>query len=190
MKLNPWKVAATALAAVVAGGGGVLVGSHLGSRSTSRPEAGARAPAPWPGDGRRVPLFATPAWTGIRPTSIVLSADGGNVPYDLRWSQWNDHAAVGKGLVGVESCHPNCAQGATTPVPVRITLSGVRHGHYTYITESISGMRDPTRGIGLITSSWPFGASSGRAPANGITAEPGTTVTAFLTGRANDQLPS
>jgi hypothetical protein len=190
VRLKAWKVAATALAAVVAGGGGVLVGSQLGSRPPSRSEAGARTPAPWAGAGRGGPLFVTPAWTGVRPTSIVLSADGGNVPYDLRWSQWNDHAAVGKGLVGVESCDPDCAQGPTTPVPVRITLSGVRHGHYTYIAESISGMRDRTRGTGPITSSWPFGASSGRAPASGISAEPGTTVAAFLSGRASDQLAS
>jgi hypothetical protein len=190
VKVNPWKVAATALAAIVAGGAGVLVGAHPGSHSASRLEAGARRLTPAAGAGRGAPLFVTSAWTGIKPTSIVLSADGGNVPYDLRWSQWNDHAAIGQGLVGVESCNPDCAQGTTTPAPVRITLSGVRHGHYTYIAESISGLPDPTRGSGPITGGWPFGASSGRAPASGIAAEPGTTVTGFLTGRASDELPS
>jgi hypothetical protein len=183
VKLNRWKQAATGLAAIVAGGGGVLIGAHLGG-AAPRPAAGATRRNPSPGRNRAAPLFITPGWTGIKPSSIVLSADGGNVPYNLKWSQWNDQGAVGKGVVGIESCNPNCAQGTTTPMPVRITFSDVRHGHYSYITESIRGMPNPTKGTGQITAGWPFGASSKRAPANGNTALPGTTVTEYLTTRA------
>lgn len=176
LNLNPWKVATIGLAAIVAGAGCGVAGTQPGSGS---PSATHTPPPP----SSAQPLFITPAWSGIKPSSIVLSADGGNIPYNLTWSQWNDHGAVGRGVVGIQSCNPNCAQGTTTPEPVRITLSGVRNGHFTYIAESITGMPNPTRGTGPITSSWPFGASSKRGPDNGSTVPPGAPVTQHLTSR-------
>lgn len=165
MNLNPRKAATIGLTAVVAGVGGALIGTQLSSGSPSRPAAAvtaASAPVtsvPAAPASSRVPLLVTPQWSGIKPASITLSADGGNIPYHLTWSQWNDKRAVAKGLVGIQSCNPNCAQGTTTPVPVRIVLSDVHNGHYTYITESITGRADPTPGTGPITSRWPFSAS-------------------------------
>jgi hypothetical protein len=165
VNLNLWKAATIGLTAVVAGAGGAVIGTQLSSGPPSRPAAAvmagpasvtstAAAPAP-----SGTPLLVTPQWSGIKPSSITLSADGGNIPYDLTWSQWNDKRAVAKGLVGIQSCNPNCAQGTTTPVPVRIILSDVHGGHYTHITESIAGMANPTPGTGPITSRWPFTAS-------------------------------
>jgi hypothetical protein len=192
LNLNPWKVATIGLAAIVLGGGCAVAGTQLGSGSPSRPPAvastppagsPASSPAPHP-PSSAAPLFVTPAWSGIKPASIVLSADGGNIPYDLTWSQWNDHGAVGQGLVGIQSCNPNCAQGTTTARPVRITLSRVQDGHYTYITESITGRANPTKGSGPITSGWPFGASSKRGPDN--ESPSGTPITQHLTSKTSD----
>jgi hypothetical protein len=178
VNLNPWKAATIGGAAIVVAGG-VVIGTELGSGSTWRPPAVAPRSSPAPSQTRAAPLFVTPAWSGIKPASIVLSADGGNIPYDLTWSQWNDQGAVGQGVVGIQSCNPNCARGATTPERVRITLSEVRNGHYTYIAESITGMPNPTKGTGQITSRWPFGASSKRGPDN--ESPSGVPVTQHLT---------
>lgn len=186
MNLNPGKVATIGLAAVVVAGGGVLAGTQFSSGSASHPAAVAPRSSVTPGQTRSAPLFVTHDWSGTKPGSIVLSADGGNVPYDLTWSQWNSQRAVGRGLVGIQSCNPNCAQGAITPVQVRITLSGVRDGHYTYIAESIPGMRNPTKGTGPITPSWPFGASAKGGPAGGGTVPPTAPVPQHLTGRTSD----
>jgi hypothetical protein len=159
MNLNPWKAVTIGLAAFVVGGASVLIGTHLGSGSPSRPPA-ASSPSPRTTDrSSAAPLLVTPDWSGVKPSSITLSADGGNIPYDLTWSQWNDESAVGKGLVAIESCNPNCAQGTSTPVPVRIVLSIVQGGHYTFIAEIVTGRPNPTRGTAPITARWPFGAS-------------------------------
>jgi hypothetical protein len=186
MNLNPWKVATIGLAAILVAGGGVLAGTQLSSGSSAHPAAVAPSTRTAPSKTRTAPLFITPAWSGIKPAAIVLSADGGNVPYDLTWSQWNNQGAVGRGVVGIQSCNPNCAQGTITPVPVRITLSGVQNGHYTYIAETITGRPNPTRGTGLITSGWPFGASSRGGPATGSTVPPTAPVTQHLTGNTSD----
>lgn len=186
MNLNPWKMATTGLAAIVVAGGGVLAGTALSSGSSSQSAAVAPGSSPAPGQTRTVPLFVIAGWSGIKPASIVLSADGGNIPYDLTWSQWNNQGAVGRGLVGIQSCNPNCAQGTITAVSVRITLSDVRNGHYTYIAETISGRPNPTRGTGSITSGWPFGASSKGGPASGTTVPPTAPVTQYLTSKTSD----
>ena len=185
MNLNPWKMATIGLAAVVVAIGGVLAGSQLSSGSSSQPAAISPKSSPAPGQTRTAPLLIIRAWSGIKPASIVLSADGGNIPYDLRWSQWNNQGAVGRGLVGIQSCNPNCAQGATTPVPVRITLSDVRNGHYTFIAETISGRPNPTKGTGPITSGWPFGASSKGGPRGGSTVPPTAPVVQHLTSTSS-----
>jgi hypothetical protein len=180
VNLNPWKVATIGLAAVLVAGGGVLAGTQLSSGSPAHPAAVAPGTSAAP-SRTRSPLFITRAWSGIKPAAIVLSADGGNIPYDLRWSQWNSKGAVGHGVVGIQSCTPNCAQGTITAVPVRITLSDVQNGHYTYIAETITGRPNPTRGTGPITSGWPFGASSKAGPASGSTVPPTVPVIQHLT---------
>jgi hypothetical protein len=184
VNLNPWKMATIGLAAIVVSAGCAVAGTQLGGGSPSRPPAATSTPRAG-SPSSAAPLFITPAWSGTKPAAIVLSADGGNIPYDLTWSQWNDHGAVGQGVVGIQSCNPNCAQGTTTPEPVRITLSDVRNGHYTYITESIAGRANPTKGTGQITSGWPFGASSKRGPDN--ESPSGAPVTQHLTSTANGQ---
>ena len=187
MNLNPWKAATIGLAAILVAGGGVLAGTQLSSGSSAHPAAvAAPSTSPAPSKTRTAPLFITAAWSGIKPAAIVLSADGGNIPYDLTWSQWNNQGAVGRGIVGIQSCNPNCAQGTITPVPVRITLSDVQNGHYTYIAETITGRPNPTRGTGPITSGWPFGASSKGGPASGSTVPPTAPVAQHLTSNTSD----
>jgi hypothetical protein len=36
-------------------------------------------------------------WTGMEPSTIAFSADGGNIVTGIRWSSWNHVNAVGQG---------------------------------------------------------------------------------------------
>jgi len=74
----------------------------------------------------------------VKPTTVVLSNDGGNVVRQLKWSKWGK-TAVGHGRWGYLSCNPNCA--ASTPVYYSAVLvaSDVVEGHYTRLVEKLAG---------------------------------------------------
>jgi hypothetical protein len=86
-------------------------------------------------------------WSGIEPSQIDFSADGGNIVTGLLWSAPTKRRAVGQGTSDIQSCVPNCAQGADTPVSTTITLSDPRGGHFTEMTENRNGL----------TSDWAYG---------------------------------
>jgi hypothetical protein len=56
---------------------------------------------------------------------------------DLTWSTWNTTRAVAAGVMLVNDCSPDCAEGHITNVPVTVTLgsvtgsSAIDGGHYT-----------------------------------------------------------
>lgn len=75
----------------------------------------------------------------IRPSVIAFSADGGNIVTQLTWSVWNQHEAIGNGTRTLESCKPNCAQGADTQVPERLVLSQPEGGYFTTVVASFAG---------------------------------------------------
>jgi hypothetical protein len=43
---------------------------------------------------------------------------------------------VGHGLLGVDNCQPDCAQGQVTQVPATIELGMPVDGHFTTMTET------------------------------------------------------
>lgn len=78
-------------------------------------------------------------WTGVEPTSILFSADGGNIVGGIRWASWTDRSAVGSGTWGYNDCQPACAGGTITHYPATIELSAPSHGQFTSLTEIQSG---------------------------------------------------
>lgn len=96
----------------------------------------------------RVPLSPTATfasesglgtWTGVEPTTIQFSADGGNIVGRIRWSTWTDQSASGTGTWGYNDCQPSCAEGHVTDYPATIDLSGPAHGRFTSLEEIQSG---------------------------------------------------
>jgi hypothetical protein len=136
-----------AVAATSGGGGAPASGPAASGRTASGPAASGRAAAP--------PVVAIGTFTGRRPWQIDFSADGGNIVTGIRWLSWTGAGAIGRGVSGIESCVPDCAQGAVRYVPTTITLSGPVNGRFTVLGETRAGqvttMRWPAR--------WPLDAS-------------------------------
>jgi hypothetical protein len=86
------------------------------------------------------PKLALDDWAGVEPSQIDYSADGGNIVTGLVWSSWTQTRAVGQGTSDIQSCVPNCAQGAENPVTTTITLLDPKNGHFTQMTESRNGL--------------------------------------------------
>lgn len=144
-------LAVGAAAAIVIGAVLVLAQHHPATATALR--AGARsASAPSPrgagsttaGSSQRtvtrtsVPKLINGTLAEVKPTTVVLSADGGNVVRQLKWSNWGK-TAVGHGRWGYLSCNPDCA--ASTPVYYSAVLvaSDVVAGHYTRLFEKLAG---------------------------------------------------
>jgi serine/threonine protein kinase len=63
------------------------------------------------------------------PAQIVTSADSSGFVKDLTWSGWGTATALGSGLLEIDNCIPNCAQGTFTGYQARVTLWGLtRYG--------------------------------------------------------------
>ena len=89
---------------------------------------------------RRLPKLVTYAWSGIRPTTIGFSGDGGNIVTRIHWNSWTQTGAVGTGTSDIQGCVPNCAQGSETPVSTKVTFSKPINGHFTKVIEVRAGM--------------------------------------------------
>lgn len=102
------------------------------------------------------PILITRGWSGVKPASIDFSGDGGNVVTGLTWTSWTATGATGDGTSGIQSCVPNCAQGATKQVPTTIVLSDPVAGHWTHLVETRNG----TSTVDSYSSqeTWPLGA--------------------------------
>ena len=84
--------------------------------------------------------LVTPGFSGVRPSAIQFSADGGDVVTGIQWSTWGSRTATGHGTVGRDNCTPNCAEGRTSYVPARITLSAPdAKGEWTVVRETVQG---------------------------------------------------
>jgi hypothetical protein len=77
-------------------------------------------------------FFMAGRYSGTRPSSIDISGDGGNVPYDLVWQSWPsgpdgwpgpDATATATGTVILQGCVPSCYDGTHWPTSVTIVLS-------------------------------------------------------------------
>ncbi len=105
--------------------------------------------------GRR-PVVIAGTYAGREPATLSFSADGGNIVTHLRWSSWTATSAVGRGISNLDSCVPSCADGKITPAATSITLSLVRHGHFTAMTERRGGQSLKST---FPDGGWPRGAS-------------------------------
>jgi serine/threonine protein kinase len=59
------------------------------------------------------------------PAQIVTSGDGSGFVKGLTWSGWGTAVALGSGLLEIDNCIPDCAQGTFTGYPATVTLSGL-----------------------------------------------------------------
>ena len=59
----------------------------------------------------------------VRPSTLLLFADGSWVITNLRWSGWGSSVARATGVSSASNCKPNCAAGKRTTRPAQFTLS-------------------------------------------------------------------
>ena len=75
-----------------------------------------------------------PGTQAVEPSAIYLSADGNGDLTGITWSSWTTYSAEGAGVINVNNCQPNCAQGTTVNVPVSIGLSAPTGSNSPYFT--------------------------------------------------------
>ena len=81
------------------------------------------------------------------PAQIVTTGDGSGFVKDLAWSGWGTVTAQGTGLLEIDNCTPNCAQGAFTGYPATVTLSGLTPysgGNQAYADMTVAAPTSPT----------------------------------------------
>ena len=130
-----------------AAGGAVAATSGAGGAPASGHAASGHAASDHAASGHAPPVLAIGTFTGRRPSAIGFSADGGNIVTGIRWLSWTGAGATGQGVSGMESCVPDCAQGAVRYVATTITLSGAVNGRFTVLDETRAGQ--------VITMRWP-----------------------------------
>ena len=119
------QAAAVAAVALASGGAGALGMAWFQGAAASQPATVA---------------LVTPGFSGVRPSAIQFSADGGDVVTGIQWPAWGSRTATGHGTVGRDNCTPNCAEGRTSYVPARITLSMPdAKGEWTVVSETVQG---------------------------------------------------
>lgn len=88
-------------------------------------------------------LFKTPpdGYSGTKPTTIGFSGDGSNFVTRIHWTNWSKDSAVGYGVIGLNNCTPDCAQGQVTYQDATITLTDPIGSPLVWgkMTEAISG---------------------------------------------------
>jgi serine/threonine protein kinase len=127
------------------------------STALTSPPASApgQSPTPKAGNSSQLPVVTIGTYTGIEPSEIGFSGDGGNVVTAMSWVSWTATGATGIGTSGIDNCIPDCASGTVTQVPATITLSSPVNGRFTVMTET----RDGSTSSWQYPSSWPEGAS-------------------------------
>ena len=73
-----------------------------------------------------------------RPARITNTADGSGYVKDISWSGWGTATARGRGILEVDNCTPNCAQGMYRAYPATVILTGL--SPYVSGTEAYSTM--------------------------------------------------
>ena len=80
------------------------------------------------------------------PTQIVTTGDGSGYVKNLTWSGWGSATATGAGILELDNCNPNCAQGTFTGYPATVTLSGLTgfgQGEQAYSVVVVSAPSSP-----------------------------------------------
>jgi hypothetical protein len=78
----------------------------------------------FPADGCTQPGAAQ--YMEIRPKQITTSGDGSGYVKNLAWSNWGAPQATATGVMELNNCQPNCAQGTYTGYPATVTLAGLK----------------------------------------------------------------
>jgi serine/threonine protein kinase len=83
-----------------------------------------------------------------QPVQIVNSGDGSGYLKGLTWSSWGQPTAQGTGLLEIDNCNPNCAQGTFTGYPATVTLTNLTpygtSGFEAYADMTINAPSSPT----------------------------------------------
>lgn len=61
-----------------------------------------------------------------KPSSLNPSVDGSLYVRGMRWTVWDDHEAIGRGVAHVNDCRPDCADGHYAQHRVTVRLSSPR----------------------------------------------------------------
>jgi serine/threonine protein kinase len=89
---------------------------------------------------------ANPTQMATEPAQIVTTGDGSGYLKNLTWSGWGQPTAQGTGMLEVDNCTPNCAQGTYTGYPATVTLTGLTpygSGSEAYANMTVSAPTSP-----------------------------------------------
>jgi hypothetical protein len=79
-----------------------------------------------------------PAWIGYTGdgTGFIGGADGSGAahPGHLHWRRYAHRQASARGVVWLNDCEPDCADGMFHSVPARVHVYRPRRGHFTRLT--------------------------------------------------------
>jgi hypothetical protein len=81
------------------------------------------------------------------PAEITISVDGSGYIKGLTWSGWGTATATGAGILELDNCKPNCAQGHDTPYAATVAVSHLApygNGEQAYSVMAISVPRGPS----------------------------------------------
>jgi hypothetical protein len=69
-------------------------------------------------------------------TGLVGGADGTSArhPGHLRWTTYNDRQGIATGLVWLNDCEPDCADGTFHSTPVSVHVFSPRTGRFRFLT--------------------------------------------------------
>jgi hypothetical protein len=69
-------------------------------------------------------------------TGVIGGTDGTSArhPGHLRWSTYTHRQAIGHGLVWLDDCDPDCADGTFTSTPVTVHAFAPKGGHFRRLT--------------------------------------------------------
>jgi hypothetical protein len=81
----------------------------------------------------------------VRPAQIGYTGDGTGViggvdgrsaryPGHLEWTVYNQRRGVAHGVVWIDDCDPDCAEGTFTPHPVTVRVGAPRGGRFRRLT--------------------------------------------------------
>ena len=81
----------------------------------------------------------------VRPAHILYTGDGSGVlggldgtgaahPGHIKWASWTRTGATGSGMVWIDDCTPDCADGTFTAHRVKVKAFRPVRGHFTRLT--------------------------------------------------------
>src|SRR5947209_6783789 len=107
-----------------------------------------------------------PAPEVVRPSTILLFADGSWDVDHLRWTGWGTSVAHAKGISSASNGIPNMAQGKRIKTPAQVTLSnpGRFQGHEVYRCFTLTVPAHPASDLHLCLeragSGWALGSTT------------------------------